>query len=255
MKGATYPDQWVVRGNHHDGWVFGASDPLSGNVAMMSETKAMGALAQAGLAARRARSSTPAGTARSRACSARPNGPKRMPTNSSARRVIYINTDGNGRGFLGAEGSHDFQHLVNQVAGRRDRSRDRRRASPSALRAAIRVGAYRRRPAPTRRDARRRRRAAATCRSARSAQARTIRPISSISACPRSISAMAARMRAAASIIRSTTASITSRRSTIPGSNMARRCRRRSAGWCCASPMPTRRRCASAISPTPSPPI
>jgi N-acetylated-alpha-linked acidic dipeptidase len=32
------------------------------------------------------------------------------------KAVIYINTDGNGRGFLGAEGSHDFQHLVNQVA-------------------------------------------------------------------------------------------------------------------------------------------
>ncbi|MGK3902468.1 hypothetical protein ABI046_14870, partial [Enterococcus faecium] len=37
MKGAKYPDQWVVRGNHHDGWVFGAQDPLSGNVALMSE--------------------------------------------------------------------------------------------------------------------------------------------------------------------------------------------------------------------------
>ncbi len=30
--------------------------------------------------------------------------------------MLYINTDGNGRGFLGAEGSHDFQHLVNSVA-------------------------------------------------------------------------------------------------------------------------------------------
>ena len=25
--GPAYPDQWVVRGNHHDGWVFGAADP------------------------------------------------------------------------------------------------------------------------------------------------------------------------------------------------------------------------------------
>jgi len=30
LKGARYPDEWIVRGNHHDGWVFGASDPLSG---------------------------------------------------------------------------------------------------------------------------------------------------------------------------------------------------------------------------------
>jgi N-acetylated-alpha-linked acidic dipeptidase len=30
--------------------------------------------------------------------------------------VIYINTDGNGRGFLDAQGSHNWQHLVNDVA-------------------------------------------------------------------------------------------------------------------------------------------
>ena len=48
MKGSTYPDQWVMRGNHHDGWVFGAADPLSGQVAMMAEAKAIGALVKAG---------------------------------------------------------------------------------------------------------------------------------------------------------------------------------------------------------------
>ncbi len=30
IPGAKYPDQWVIRGNHHDGWVNGAEDPLSG---------------------------------------------------------------------------------------------------------------------------------------------------------------------------------------------------------------------------------
>ena len=28
--GSTYPDEWVIRGNHHDAWVNGASDPISG---------------------------------------------------------------------------------------------------------------------------------------------------------------------------------------------------------------------------------
>src|SRR4029079_11013402 len=46
MKGRTYPDQWIVRGNHRDAWVMGASDPLSGQVALMSEAKALGALAR-----------------------------------------------------------------------------------------------------------------------------------------------------------------------------------------------------------------
>ena len=51
MKGSTYPDQWVVRGNHHDGWVFGASDPLSGQVALLAEAQGDRRTRQAGLAA------------------------------------------------------------------------------------------------------------------------------------------------------------------------------------------------------------
>jgi len=33
IRGADSSDEWVVRGNHRDGWVFGAWDPLSGQVA------------------------------------------------------------------------------------------------------------------------------------------------------------------------------------------------------------------------------
>ena len=79
IRGSTYPDQWIVRGNHRDGWVFGAADPLTGQVALMGEAKALGALTgRAGGPS--GPSSTRAGTPRSQACSARPNGPRRMPT-------------------------------------------------------------------------------------------------------------------------------------------------------------------------------
>ena len=115
MKGSKFPDQWVVRGNHHDGWVFGAADPLSGNVAMLGEAKALGELAKTGW--RPARTIVYVSW----------DGEEPMLLGSTewaeqhaaelqAKAVIYINTDGNGRGFLGAEGSHDWQHLVNQVA-------------------------------------------------------------------------------------------------------------------------------------------
>jgi N-acetylated-alpha-linked acidic dipeptidase len=30
MRGAEQPDRWIIRGNHHDAWVFGAADPFSG---------------------------------------------------------------------------------------------------------------------------------------------------------------------------------------------------------------------------------
>ena len=84
---------------------------------------------------RSARSSTPPGTARSRACSARPSGPRPTPTSCASNAVVYINSDSNARGFLGAGGSHTLETLVNQVAARRHRSREegqRRSTAPCA---------------------------------------------------------------------------------------------------------------------------
>ena len=115
MKGAAYPDQWVVRGNHHDGWVFGASDPMSGQVALLAEAKAMGALAKQGWRPQRTIVYTSW------------DGEEPMLLGSTEwaeehaaelkkKAVIYINSDSNARGFLFAAGSQDFQHLMNQVA-------------------------------------------------------------------------------------------------------------------------------------------
>ena len=115
LKGSTYPDQWIVRGNHRDGWVFGASDPLTGQVALMSEAKALGALYRQGW--RPARTivyaswdgEEPGLLGSTEWAEAHADELKR-------KALIYINTDGNGRGFLGASGSHELQRLVNQAA-------------------------------------------------------------------------------------------------------------------------------------------
>ena len=48
IRGSQEPDHWIIRGNHHDGWVFGAMDPLSGQVALMAEAKAIGQLVKDG---------------------------------------------------------------------------------------------------------------------------------------------------------------------------------------------------------------
>ena len=115
MKGAAYPDQWVVRGNHHDGWVFGASDPLSGQVALLAEARAIGGLTKQGFRPKRT------------LVYASWDGEEPMllgstewaethATELKKKAVLYINSDANARGFLGAGGSHDFQHLVNEVA-------------------------------------------------------------------------------------------------------------------------------------------
>ncbi|MDB5703679.1 MAG: folate hydrolase [Sphingomonas bacterium] len=115
LKGSLYPDEWVLRGNHHDGWVFGASDPLSGNVALMSEAKSMGAMWQKGWRPKRTIVYA-SWDAEEPMLLGSTEWAEQHAAELKAKGVIYINTDGNGRGFLGAEGSHDFQHLVNSVA-------------------------------------------------------------------------------------------------------------------------------------------
>lgn len=112
LKGARYPDEWVVRGNHHDGWVFGAADPLSGNVAMLSEAKALGALWRQGW--RPARTIVYASwDAEEPMLLGSTEWAEQHAAELKAKAIIYINTDGNGRGFAAVQGSHDYQALVN----------------------------------------------------------------------------------------------------------------------------------------------
>jgi N-acetylated-alpha-linked acidic dipeptidase len=116
MQGSEFPDQWVIRGNHHDGWVFGAWDPLAGNTSLMAEVKAIGALAQTGWRPRRTLVY----------CSWDGEEPGLLGSTEWAethadelqqKAVLYVNSDTNGRGTLFMQGSHSYQHFFNQVAG------------------------------------------------------------------------------------------------------------------------------------------
>src|SRR6266550_3879830 len=44
LPGTTEADQWIIRGNHHDAWVNGAEDPLSGQSAELEEARGRGDL-------------------------------------------------------------------------------------------------------------------------------------------------------------------------------------------------------------------
>ena len=115
LKGKDRPDEWVIRGNHHDGWVFGAADPLSGNVAMLSEAKALGAMKKAGWQPSRTIVYT-SWDAEEPMLLGSTEWAETHGAELQKKAVIYINTDGNGRGFLDAEGSHQYQKLVTDVA-------------------------------------------------------------------------------------------------------------------------------------------
>jgi N-acetylated-alpha-linked acidic dipeptidase len=115
LKGSQFPDQWVVRGNHHDAWVFGASDPLSGNVAMLSEAKALGQMYRNGWRPKRTIVYA-SWDAEEPMLLGSTEWTEAHAAELKAKAVLYVNTDGNGRGFLYAQGSHPFQHLVNEAA-------------------------------------------------------------------------------------------------------------------------------------------
>ncbi|HYL95047.1 MAG TPA: PA domain-containing protein, partial [Terriglobales bacterium] len=48
IPGSTQPDEWIVRGNHHDAWVNGADDPISAQIALLEEARALGQLVKQG---------------------------------------------------------------------------------------------------------------------------------------------------------------------------------------------------------------
>jgi N-acetylated-alpha-linked acidic dipeptidase len=117
LRGTDFPDQWVIRGNHHDGWVFGASDPLSGQVALLAEAKAIGALAAQGLRPKRTLIYA-SWDAEEQMLLGSTEWAETHAAELKAHAVLYINSDTNTRGILSAGGSADLTHLVNQVASR-----------------------------------------------------------------------------------------------------------------------------------------
>ena len=115
LEGSERPDQWVMRGNHHDAWVSGARDPISGLVSLMEEARVIGELVHAGWRPKRtilfgAWDAEEPGLLGSTEW-VEHNGRELIK-----RLVAYINTDGNGRGFLRAGGSHTLEHFFNEVA-------------------------------------------------------------------------------------------------------------------------------------------
>jgi len=115
IPGSTSSDEWIVRGNHHDAWVNGAEDPVSGTVVLMEEARGLAALLKQGWKPKRTiiycvwdgeepglLGSTEWGE-----------------THADELRqhaVAYINSDGNDRGYLTMGGSHTLEAFINGVA-------------------------------------------------------------------------------------------------------------------------------------------
>jgi N-acetylated-alpha-linked acidic dipeptidase len=115
IPGATYPDEWIVRGNHHDAWVNGAEDPVSGMAAMLEEARALGELHKQGWTPKRTIIYC-AWDGEEPALLGSTEWAEAHGDELQKKAVAYINSDGNGRGFLEADGSHTLERFINDVA-------------------------------------------------------------------------------------------------------------------------------------------
>ena len=115
IPGSSAADEWIIRGNHHDAWVNGAEDPVSGQVALLEEARGFGELLKQGWKPRRT------------IIYCAWDGEEPMLLGSTEwveahadellqHAAVYLNTDGNGRGFLEMGGSHSLENFVNAVA-------------------------------------------------------------------------------------------------------------------------------------------
>jgi N-acetylated-alpha-linked acidic dipeptidase len=115
IPGSAFPDEWVIRGNHHDAWVNGAEDPISGLVAVLEEARAAGELVKSGWKPKRtiifcAWDGEEPGLLGSTEFA------EEHYDELRAHAVAYINSDGNGRGYLNIEGSHTLEKFSNDIA-------------------------------------------------------------------------------------------------------------------------------------------
>jgi N-acetylated-alpha-linked acidic dipeptidase len=115
IPGTTDADQWVIRGNHHDAWVNGAQDPISGLVSELEEARALGILYKQGWRPKR--------TIIYAAWDGEEPGllgsTEWVETHAdelAQHAVAYVNSDTNSRGYFGVDGSHSLEKFIDGVA-------------------------------------------------------------------------------------------------------------------------------------------
>jgi len=115
IPGSVYPAEWIIRGNHHDAWVNGAEDPVSGQSSLIEEARAFGQLLKQGWKPKRTIFY----------CAWDGEEPGLLGSTEWAEdhaseledhAAVYINTDSNSRGYLAMEGSHTLQKFINGIA-------------------------------------------------------------------------------------------------------------------------------------------
>lgn len=115
IPGSEFPDQWIIRGNHHDAWVNGAADPLSGLVPLLEEARALGDLLKQGWRPKRTLIYC-AWDGEEQGLIGSTEWAETHAKELKQKAAMYINSDMNMRGYLYMAGSHILEKFINSVA-------------------------------------------------------------------------------------------------------------------------------------------
>jgi N-acetylated-alpha-linked acidic dipeptidase len=115
LRGSEFPDEWIIRGNHHDAWVNGAEDPISGMIAVLAEAQSVGQLVKTGWRPKRTIIYC-AWDGEEQALIGSTEWAESHAAELQQKAVLYVNSDNNGRGFLSVGGSHTLEKFMNDVA-------------------------------------------------------------------------------------------------------------------------------------------
>ena len=148
IRGSEFPDEWVIRGNHHDAWVNGASDPVSGMAAVLEEARSFGELLRKGWKPKRTMIFA-AWDGEEPGLLGSTEWAEQHGAELAQKAVAYINSDSNGKGNLFASGSHSLERFINDIARSVNKDgkslhegmRARRSQAPASSRPDLRIGA------------------------------------------------------------------------------------------------------------------
>lgn len=115
LKGTQFPDEWIIRGNHHDAWVNGATDPVSGIVSEMEEARVIGELVKNGMKLKRTLVYC-AWDGEEQGLLGSVEWAEHHAEELRKKAVVYVNSDAVTRGFLHAGGSHSLENFMNEIA-------------------------------------------------------------------------------------------------------------------------------------------
>ena len=114
IPGSEFPDEWIVYGNHHDAWVNGAHDPISGAAALLETARALGEMYKQGWRPKRTIVFT-LWDGEEFGLLGSTEYAEKHADELKKKAVVYINSDTNSQGSLGVGGSHTLERFMNEV--------------------------------------------------------------------------------------------------------------------------------------------